>query len=45
MVAFNATKHSKLYINYEGLFKLTKIDERGGEIVLSIISKKDVVLP
>ncbi len=45
MVVFNTTKHSKLYINYEGLFKLTKIDERGDEIVLRIISKKEVVSP
>lgn len=33
MVALNATK---LYINYEGVFKLTKIDERGDGIVLRI---------
>ena len=45
IVTFNAKEHSKLYINFDGLFKLTKIDERGDEIVLRIIDKKEVVSP
>ncbi len=45
MVTFNHEEHAKLYINYDGLFKLTKIDERGDEIVLRIVDKKDTVSP
>ena len=45
MVTFDATEHSKLYVCYEGLFKLTKIDERGDEIVLRIVDKRGVVSP
>ena len=45
MVTFNMDEHSKLYIVYEGLFKLTKIDEKGDEIVLSILDQGGVVSP
>lgn len=45
VVAFNPQEHNKLYINFDGLFKLTKIDERGDEIVLRIVDKKEVVSP
>ncbi|ALE52492.1 hypothetical protein SP60_04230 [Candidatus Thioglobus autotrophicus] len=45
IVTFNAKEHARVYINFEGLFKLTKIDERGDEIVLKIVDKKDVVSP
>ena len=45
MVTFDAAEHSKLYICYDGLFKLSKIDERGDEIVLKIIDKRGVVSP
>ncbi len=45
MVSFDSEEHSKLYINFDGLFKLTKIDERGDEIVLRIVDKKGVVSP
>jgi CRP-like cAMP-binding protein len=45
MVSFNADEHSKLYINFEGLFKLSKINERGDEIVLRIVDKKSIVSP
>ncbi len=45
MVTFDAEEHSKCYIVYEGLFKLTKIDEKGEEIVISIADVKDVVSP
>jgi len=45
MVSFDNAEHSKLYVCYEGLFKLTKIDERGDEIVLRIIDKYGVVSP
>ncbi|SMN14757.1 Hcp transcriptional regulator HcpR (Crp/Fnr family) [uncultured Candidatus Thioglobus sp.] len=45
MVTFNAAKHSKLYINFDGLFKLTKINECGDEIVLRIVDKKSIVSP
>ncbi len=44
-VSFNSRKHSNLYINYEGLLKLTKIDESGDEVVMSIINKGGVVSP
>ena len=45
MVTFNMDEHSKLYIVYEGLFKLTKIDEKGDEIVLSVLDQGGVVSP
>jgi CRP-like cAMP-binding protein len=45
VVAFNSKEHSNLYINFDGLFKLTKIDERGDEIVLKIVDKKGMVSP
>ncbi len=45
MVTFNKTEHSKLYIVYQGLFKLVKFDENGEEIVLNIIDVGDVVTP
>ncbi|MCH9711215.1 MAG: Crp/Fnr family transcriptional regulator [Proteobacteria bacterium] len=45
IVTFNSKEHSRLYINFDGLFKLTKIDERGDEIVLKIVDKKDLVSP
>ncbi len=45
MVTFDSQEHAKLYINYDGLFKLTKIDERGDEIVLRIVDKKSVISP
>jgi len=45
MVTFNMDEHSKLYIVYEGLFKLTKIDEKGDEIVLSVLDQGGAVSP
>jgi CRP-like cAMP-binding protein len=45
VVAFNSKEHSNLYINFDGLFKLTKIDERGDEIVLKIVDRKGMVSP
>ncbi len=45
MVTFDMEEHAKLYIVYEGLFKLTKIDEKGDEIVLNILDKGDCVSP
>ncbi len=45
VVTFDAQEHAKLYINYDGLFKLIKIDERGDEIVLRIIDKKNIISP
>ena len=45
VVSFNSSEHSRLYINFDGLFKLTKIDKRGDEIVLKIVGNKDVVSP
>ena len=45
VITFNSKEHSRLYINFDGLFKLTKIDERGDEIVLKIVGNKDVVSP
>lgn len=45
MVTFDDQEHANLYIVYEGLLKLTKIDEKGDEIVLSILDKNDAVTP
>ena len=45
MVTFDDQEHANLYIIYEGLLKLTKIDEKGDEIVLSILDKNDAVTP
>ncbi len=45
IITFDAQEHAKLYINYDGLFKLIRIDERGDEIVLRIIDKKNIISP
>ena len=45
VVTFDDQEHANLYIIYEGLFKLTKVDEKGNEIVLNILDKKDAVTP
>ncbi|MBT3195096.1 MAG: Crp/Fnr family transcriptional regulator [Candidatus Ruthia sp.] len=45
MVTFDDCSHANLYIAYEGLLKLTKIDEKGDEIVLSILDKNSAVTP
>ncbi|MDB3893488.1 Crp/Fnr family transcriptional regulator [Candidatus Thioglobus sp.] len=45
VASFSSTEHSRLYINFDGLFKLTKIDQRGNELVLKIVGLKDVVSP
>ncbi len=45
MVTFDDHSHANLYIVYEGLFKLTKLDEKGDEIVLSILDKNSAVTP
>jgi|GEM_PF-1858133 len=45
MLTFNAPDHDKCYIVYEGLFKLTKFDENGDEIVIKILDKSDAISP
>jgi len=45
MVTFDTEEHAKCYITYEGLFKLTRVDEKGEEIVISIVDKADAISP
>ncbi len=45
MMSFNPEDHANLYINYEGLFKLSKVDERGKEAILKICDKNCIVSP
>lgn len=45
VVTFNPNNHSNLYINYEGIFKINKIDKKGNEVVLQICDKKSIVSP
>jgi CRP-like cAMP-binding protein len=43
MIILDTNNKAKLYINYEGLFKLIKIKENGDESILKIIDKKGAV--
>ncbi|MBT3276388.1 Crp/Fnr family transcriptional regulator [Candidatus Thioglobus sp.] len=45
MVTFDSQEHAKCYIVFDGLFKLTRVDERGDEIVIALVDKKDIVSP
>lgn len=45
MVTFTESEHAKLYIVFDGLFKLVKFDENGEEVVLNIMDVGDVVTP
>ena len=45
IVTFNDQEHANLYIVYDGLLKLTKTNEKGDEVVLSIFDKNDAVTP
>ena len=35
----------RLYITYDGQFKLTKVNERGDEMILRVVSKGEVISP
>jgi CRP-like cAMP-binding protein len=45
ILPFDLEEHSKLYINFDGLFKLSKINEHGNELVLQIVDKKSIITP
>jgi len=45
LVTLDSEEHDKCYVVYEGLFKLTKLDEKGEEIVITIADKADAIAP
>ncbi len=45
MVTFDSQEHDKCYIVYDGLFKLTRMDEKGEEMVITIANKRSIVSP
>ncbi|HIF88869.1 MAG TPA: Crp/Fnr family transcriptional regulator [Candidatus Thioglobus autotrophicus] len=44
-VIFDADQHANLYLVESGLFKLTKFDQRGDELVLRIVDQNDAISP
>ncbi len=45
IITLTSEDHSNLYINYEGLFKLSRIDEKGNEAVLEICDRNSIISP
>ena len=45
ILRFDVEKQSGLYITYTGQLKLTKINQNGEEMVLSIVAKKGIICP
>ena len=45
MFSFDVNNRPRLYISFTGQFKLTKINERGDEMILRVINQGEVVSP
>ena len=45
ILSINVDKRPRLYITLDGQFKLTKVNERGGEMIIKVVNKGEVVSP
>ena len=45
ILSINVDKRPRLYITLDGQFKLTKVNERGDEMIIKVVNKGEVVSP
>ena len=45
MFSIDLDSRPRLYITYDGQFKLTKVNERGDEMILRVVNKGEVISP